>query len=124
MLRVDYRVGSVELVKYLKELGVPVEVANLAFGDMEFLGNGSGGPVGVGIERKTLGDFVSSVWTGRLHSHQIPGLVSRYHHVWIVLEGMWRPDSSTGILQVPMGKSWIPFVPKGSSKPIMYRELE
>ena len=58
-LLIDDRIGSAELAKYLALLKLPIEMTRLGYGDFAFLGNGEGGvPVPVGIERKTLTDWI------------------------------------------------------------------
>lgn len=95
---VDDRAGSRELIAYLH--GLPSVLGRLEYGDISFLGWGpEGRPVPVGIEYKTLGDVLKCVTDGRFAGHQLPGLISSYEDVWLLVEGKWRPDMNTGILQ-------------------------
>lgn len=61
-------------------------------------------PVNIGIEHKTVGDLVSSVSTGRLQGHQLPGMRAddggrpRYDFSWLVIEGALIYDRN-GVLQ-------------------------
>lgn len=99
VLYVDERIGSKELVKPLTAVGLPAEITHLDFGDVAFLGRGeSGASVDIGIELKTLGDCISSLRSGRLAGHQLPGLVKAYEHVWLVVEGYWRHDEQGRII--------------------------
>lgn len=102
MLLVDKRIGSGELAEYLGHLKIPVLLTTLAFGDLALMGNGPGGePTPIGIERKALKDFVTSMLDGRLPGHQLPGLLAEYRETWIVVEGSWRIDHQTGFVLVP-----------------------
>lgn len=95
MILVDDRTGSVEIAPLLQNS----MVCHLEYADFAFTGNGPEGPVNVGIERKTIHDFLQSMTSGRLSGHQIVGLTQQYDWVYILLEGIWRPDRHTGILQ-------------------------
>ena len=93
MLLVDDRQGSAELAPLLARLGLPVEVCRLPFGDVAFAGRGiQGAPIDIGIELKTLGDLASSLRTDRLAGYQLPGLLSTYDHVWLIVEGVYGCD--------------------------------
>jgi ERCC4-type nuclease len=108
VLYVDRRIGSAEFAKLLADLRLPIAITTLAYGDFAFLGTGdAGAPVPIGIERKTIEDFTSSMWSGRLPGHQLPGLLQAYEDIWIVLEGVWRTNFQTGAVEVPKGpKKW------------------
>ncbi len=106
MITIDSREGSALLTNYLPH--GTWSLSRLEYGDANFIGNGEGGaPVLVGIERKALGDLINSITSGRFAGHQLPGLVSSYHVVYLVVEGIWRPGP-TGILEVRKGKDWEP----------------
>lgn len=124
MLSIDKRIGSGELAKYLAMLHIPVEVTDLTYGDMAFLGHGEGGmPIPVGIERKALSDFVSSMRSKRLQVVQLPGLLANYPgNVWIVIEGLWAVDYKGDFLTVREGKQWVPLEVGGQVVP--YSEFE
>lgn len=123
-LLVDPRAGSGEMQGYLKDhLHLPAEHSPLAFADFAFLGHGEDdSPVSIGIERKALPDFVTSMYDGRLPGHQLPGLLSNYQEVWIVVEGLWSASPKTGHVTVPKGKKWVDF--EVGQKAVMARELE
>lgn len=125
MIYVDHRIGSGELAGYLSMLGpegdVVVPPYDIAFGDFYWLGNGPGGlPIPCGVERKALDDFIASYRTGRLFSHQLPGLLNSYHEVWIIVEGVWSCGQD-GMLQVRKGKEWVDFDKGGK---LLYSTLE
>lgn len=100
MIRVAKDKGSIELLPGLQQLGVAAEKANLHFADFAFQGEGTDGePIPIGVERKTLSDFVASILNGRLPGHQLPGMLKCYQEIWIVLEGDWRISTHTGHVQ-------------------------
>jgi ERCC4-type nuclease len=116
MVYVDRRAGSAELWPHLTALQVPTSLTTLEFGDACILGRGPTGDVLVGIERKTVRDLVSSLTSGRLSGHQVPGLVSSYQHVWLVVEGSWRTDAQ--------GWATMPgFRRKGHTGPVKWESL-
>lgn len=105
---IDRRVGSSDLYPLLQRHGVDVELANLAYGDLSFLGRGAGDePTPIGIERKRLGDLVASLMHGRLNGHQLPGMLTAYRFSWIIVEGTYRVDDA-GTLLVPRRGGWAP----------------
>lgn len=104
MIIIDNRIGSKDLLKYfptnLAELGT------LDFGDAMFFGNGPNGPITIAIERKVVSDFISSMTSGRLVGHQLPGLLSTYNYIWIILEGIWRTSPTDGLIQMYTKSGW------------------
>lgn len=98
MILVDDRIGSADLVGHLRHWSVPCAMERLTFGDACFVGNGPNGPVSVGIEIKRIHDALTCMGDGRFAGHQLPGLVATYDRVWLVLEGLYRPDFTTGLL--------------------------
>jgi len=108
MMFLDSRVGSKDLLDPMRRFGIPVELTTLDYGDATWLGKGPDGPLPVGVELKTIGDLLSSLVSGRLTGHQIPGMVQQYHQVWLVVEGMVKPDRETGELQQFRGSGWRP----------------
>jgi ERCC4-type nuclease len=91
VLKVDRRIGSKDLLEPLKAAGLPAELATLPFGDVAFVGRGTGGAeLAVGIELKRFGDLISSLRSGRFQGHQLPGLRNAYDHAWLLIEGKWH----------------------------------
>jgi len=123
MILVDPRVGSGDLEPVLKSHGYPVDLCPLDFADCAFVGNGPGGkPVGVGIELKKLKDMLSCITTGRFSGHQLPGLVQNYDEVWLIVEGIYRPNPKDGVLETLSGRSWEPL--RLGARSWVYRDFE
>lgn len=92
MIRLDRRIGSAELAPLFKPYGLQVEVSDLEFGDLDWLGKGVGGKhVSVTIERKVIDDLLRSFTEGRLSGHQLPGMARNYDYAYLIVEGIWRP---------------------------------
>lgn len=100
---VDDRIGSAELLPHL-----PPEIAELGrlqYGDVAFQGWGPQRvPWWIGIERKTVYDFVDSFTTGRLQGNQIPGICNSYNKSYLILEGITKRKGN--ILQVLQYGKW------------------
>ena len=107
MILVDKRIGSKELFKYFP-LG-SARLTHLEYGDFSFVGNGREGTVLVGVERKRLGDLVSSMCTGRLSGRQLIGMLNVFHHSYIIVEGTFRPNPESGLLEVYRYGGWYPY---------------
>ena len=97
MILVDSRVGSKH---YAELLGDKAILTQLESADIAFEGNG----VMVGIEVKKVLDAVNCLYSGRLADHQIPLMKSQYDVVYLVIEGLWRPDPQSGIMQYYVGE--------------------
>lgn len=105
MILIDSRKGSGELFPLFPS-GLS-EISDLEYGDLMFLGRGKNDNViGIGIERKAILDLVNSIQSGRLSGHQLPGLLQTYEVVYIIVEGLWRPNPKTGILEKYTGGGW------------------
>lgn len=123
MIIVDDRAGSNRYPHLLSALGVKVTLGRLEYGDFSFLGSGpADAPVTIGIEHKRLDDLLQSITTGRFAGHQLPGLVTAYDHPYLMVEGIWRPEPGSGILQIRSGKGWQDHG-RGARR-WMYRDLE
>lgn len=109
-LLIDDRAGSKELAAPLEKLGLDVTLTRLEFGDVAFEGRGvKGSTVDVGIEFKRLGEMVTSIRDGRFAGHQLPGL-AMYDHRWLLIEGYWKHDATTGkiVTYQGRGRGWRP----------------
>lgn len=121
MILVDSRVGSKHLAGEFDSLGVGYELTQLEFGDCSWLGKSESGPVAVGVELKNVQDLLNSIRSGRLSGHQVPGLLDRYQHTWLVVEGVYRPRRD-GLCEVLHGRTWGPLVQ--GKHPVFYNEVE
>lgn len=98
MITVDSRAGSGDMVPMFPP-GMAV-VGSLEYGDFFFLGNGpDDSMVSICVERKALKDLLNSMVTGRLSGHQLPGLVQTYEYNYILVEGVWRFNPDSGVLE-------------------------
>lgn len=84
---------------------IPCELTTLEFGDACFIGNGPAGEILIGIERKTIRDLISSMTSGRLSGHQLPGMVETYAYRWLLVEGRYR-RSADGFVEIPWKNGW------------------
>lgn len=102
MIWVDDRVGSKDLYTPLLKTGLPVEMLRMDYGDVAFVGRGADEkPLNIGIERKRLSDLVSSIRSGRLSGHQLPGLLGpagAYDYAWLIVEDRYKVDRQGRIL--------------------------
>jgi ERCC4-type nuclease len=115
-------VGSKELQPYFMPYQIETELLELEFADFAFIGNGELGPVTVGVERKSLSDMLACVRDSRFSGHQRDGMLRNYEIVYLIVEGMYRCDSQTGILQQWRRGGWQD-VRLGTSK-FMHSELQ
>lgn len=106
MILLDNRIGAKELYPlFQSHTHTPTQLTRLEYADVAFMGVGEGGvPIQIGIERKRFGDLLSSISSGRLSSHQLPGLVASYGIVYLVVEGIWRVNADTGMIEKWRGK--------------------
>jgi ERCC4-type nuclease len=120
VLYLDARVGSGDLEPLLQRLGLTVEVIpRIDFADCAFFGHGPEGEnsLSIGVEIKKLRDLLN---VERLSGHQLPGLLRQYDHVWLIVEGLWRPGDD-GVLEIPRGREWGPL--ELGRRRFMYREV-
>lgn len=103
MLRIDTRAGSQELIAPLQVLGLPVEEAMLASGDIEILGNGPDGPLLIGVEHKKIPDLIGSIRSGRL-ADQLRTMRESYAVSWLLVQGRMREWGSKLQVQRECGK--------------------
>lgn len=106
MITIDSRAGSGDM-KDLFPKEMEIAVGRLDFGDFFFLGNGKEGElVTIGVERKAIKDLLNSMVTGRFSGHQLPGLVQQYNYVYLLVEGSWRFNPDSGIMESQSGAFW------------------
>lgn len=125
-LLVDYRVGSKDLYPSLLRLGVAAQLASppleLLFGDFCWIGHGPSGDLEIGVERKNIYDFISSMRENRLSGHQVKGMVETYDVRYLLLEGEWTVDKDGGVWAQNKWKGWKKLEP-GKSRAVGYGEM-
>lgn len=99
MILVDDRIGSVHYAKSL----TPSQVERLEYGDICF--EAANGCL-VGIEVKKIGDCVNSLLSGRFADGQLPGMLGLYDCSYFIVEGYYRCDPESGLVQGWRGNSW------------------
>jgi ERCC4-type nuclease len=116
------RASHREVAELLPKLGIDVEPLGMEYGDFAWFGNGPDGPIPIGVELKTVPDFVSSMLSGRLGDHQVPGLLDTYRRVYLIIEGEYQVQPS-GLLEVPgRGGRWVPV--HAGSRPVFWPDTE
>lgn len=109
MIVVDSRVGSAEFAPRLRAASdCEVVVQELPAGDFSFAGRLESNLIGVGIERKTLGDLIASMHSGRLTNKQAPRMADHYDIRVLILEGAFRTNPETGLLEEAARGGWVP----------------
>jgi ERCC4-type nuclease len=115
MIVVDSRTGSKELLPLLRQMGVQADLGGYIAADFQFEGHGEKPlePIIVGVERKTVQDMIGSIRERRLLGAQLPEMARAYQVVEIIMEGTWRRNRDTGLVEVPTGAGkWV--VARGS----------
>ena len=105
MIRIDDRKGSGELARYFTPYGIRTQVERMDFGDFAWEGSGPRGSCMVGVERKRIEDLIDSMQSKRLSGHQLPGIAAHYDFAYLLVEGMWRPNSE-GLVEICNGGGW------------------
>lgn len=137
MIYVANDVGSKEYATAIRRrVHVPVEVTEMDAADFAFAGHGPTGRAFIGMERKTIGDMLSSMRSHRYAGFQVPNMSREYEVCYLIIEGVWRPNSD-GVIEVPRkirGKyTWLPYQDTFSAKhrkwqsatvPYMYSEVD
>ncbi len=104
MILLDERVGSRECLDGLRRLGADAEIAGRLDADFQFTGNGEHGDILIGIEKKTISEFLTSIRTRRLAGAQVGPMQLTYDIRYLVIEGIWRRGRDNGIVEVLNGK--------------------
>ena len=132
MIFVDPRFGTTKAQKAkerlkafceaLTALGVESDAMVLPSGDFLLLGNGPDGLIKVGVELKTVHDFVTSMLSGHLVDQ-----LERMHHdgcarLYVIVEGFYRARRPDGLLEVPAGRRWRPI--NAGPRPIYWDDVE
>ena len=122
MLYLDNRVGSGDLTTYFSVWKIPHQLCRLEYADVAFTGHGPNGmDMAIGIEIKKVRDVLNCISDGRFAGHQLPGLVESYARTWLVIEGAYTVDYSTGLLVHRRGRHLQPVV--CGTRQFMYRDL-
>lgn len=122
MILVDSRIGSIEVLPYIKKHSIPCMEDNLEFGDFAFEGNGPKGKINIGIERKTLHDILHCIDDSRYTAHQLPGMAQTYDKSFLLIEGLWKPHEDGTLMEgFRGGTSWGPL--RYRSNRVMYSKL-
>ena len=101
------RVAHAELKQFFDSFGIESAIAHLPYGDVAFTGSGPDGTqFSIGIELKTVLDFIGSMRSNRLLAHQVPGMRDHYDRQYIIIEGLYRASRKSGLLEVPRGNRW------------------
>lgn len=108
-----------EISRHISSYGLSPLACRLDFGDCSFLS--SAGLV-IGFERKRLPDLISSMQDRRLSGHQLRGMYTTYDRIELVIEGLWRPNSTGAIEQIGYGNKWQPLYHRGAG--ISYRQVD
>ena len=119
MILLDDRVGSVHYAEYL---GERCTIIRLESADAAFAGNGHT----VGVEIKRVPDAVNCLYSGRLADAQIPLMRQQYDVCYLVIEGLYQPDTA-GVLQQykgGLGKWGHWHDARSGSKRLMYSQFE
>ena len=113
MLLVDDRMGSKHLVSYLGAILGKENVAleHLAFGDIAWAGKADTKWVKCGVEIKSVDEIVGEFANPRFIGHQLPGMLKAYDWNWLLVQGMYRPNPKTGLMEKKAGKEWKPLRP-------------
>jgi len=106
MILVDSRTGSRELLTLIRYLGVDAELQDNLDSDFQFVGNGPDGDLLIGIERKAIGDLINSIIEKRLAGEQVGHMQAVYDRCYLVVEGYYRRQPSSGLIEVRAGRDW------------------
>lgn len=106
MIYIDPRQGSGELLEPIKaRVNGQAQLCQMEGGDFAFEGNGPNGVVSIGIERKMIGDMLSSMRSGRYAGDQLVKMGSLFDVVYLIVEGLYRP-STDGMLETFSHGTW------------------
>lgn len=90
---IDSRIGSKHLAPLIRNSELTqLDSADAAFSTVD-------GRL-VGVEVKKVNDAVQCLYTGRLADEQIPKMRAQYDVCYLVIEGTYRPDPESGVLQL------------------------
>jgi ERCC4-type nuclease len=87
----------------LRRLGADAELGGELASDFEFTGEGPDGVVLIGVERKTVEEFAQSMRSKRLAGSQLVKAAPTYDEIYVLVEGIWRRQRDSGMLEVKNG---------------------
>lgn len=117
----DDREGSRDLHPGLLSLSLPSSLCRLDYGDLCFEGSGPRGICQIGLEYKSLRDFLHSLRSGRLMGHQLPGMGRLYDYSYLLVEGAFRENPDNGLAETPAKGGWRDVMVGGTR--FSYREI-
>ena len=123
MILIDPRTGSSDLKSLIEARPSHPDVAEvmLDYGDAQLTFSGPNNTdLSVAIEIKKLDDVLDCIHSGRFAGHQLIGLQG-YDIPILLIEGIWRMDWRSGVLEVPRGRGWNSH--QIGSRGWMYRDL-
>lgn len=131
MILVDPRVGSGDLLDGIKaRVNGNAQLMQLSSADVCWMGNGPNGDVAVGLERKQIADMMASIRSDRYAGLQLKRMSSEYDVVYLLIEGLYRPDEK-GILNTYWKGTWGPLnlankaqIRRGAQRYFQYSELD
>lgn len=107
MIVVDRNRGSGELLEPLSKK-MPCVLDGLPSGDFAFEGNYEGGRGLIGVERKKItNDFITCMFDHRFTGFQLTEMVDYYKVIYLLIEGMYRPNKDTGVLEFWSNGGWV-----------------
>jgi ERCC4-type nuclease len=108
LVLIDDRAGSKDLMVY-EPLNTCGQLCRLPSGDAYIVGVDADGQstVNVGVEVKSVSDFVSSVDNGRLTAEQLPAMERDYDVVWLVVYGRFKPGYAGCLQSVNSHGLWV-----------------
>ena len=104
-LRIDDRIGSVELADPLRKRGLPVVVERMEAADLAWESERDGERVVVGVERKRIDDVLTCIRTRRWSDHQLPAMREACDVIVLLIEGIWQAGED-GELKVWRRGGW------------------
>lgn len=104
-IQISDMVGSREFKSGLQRMGSPVKLRTLKqmpFADFAItMPRGPDGvPFEIGVERKTIVEMLGAVQDSRFIGHQLPGMITHYDAVIVVVEGWTTIDRASGCLMM------------------------
>lgn len=120
------KIRDSELIQPLAaKVSCKVRVAKLPSGDVAFEGNGPDNSIlSFGLERKQIGELMGSIRSGRYAGDQLIRMHDDYDVVYLIVEGIYKPDSSGVLCMARYGKGFQPLTLGKSKQYFLYSELD